>query len=69
VVLWPKGHAQKTMLEIRRFLARLRLTVNEEKTRITTAREGFDFLGVHFRERPSRRLWVGSVWLGPRAGR
>jgi group II intron reverse transcriptase/maturase len=55
VVLCPKGHAEGAMLEIRRFLARLKLTVNEEKTRITTAQEGFDFLGVHFRERPSRR--------------
>jgi RNA-directed DNA polymerase len=55
VVLCPKGYAEKVMPELRRFLARLKLTVNEEKTRIATAQEGFDFLGVHFRKRPTLR--------------
>jgi group II intron reverse transcriptase/maturase len=40
---------------LRRFLDRLHLRVNEAKTRIVAAREGFDFLGVHFRLRPTRR--------------
>jgi hypothetical protein len=31
-------------------LLRLRVTVNEDKTRIVSASERFDFLGVHFRK-------------------
>ncbi|MEW5884987.1 MAG: group II intron reverse transcriptase/maturase [Armatimonadota bacterium] len=41
--------------KLRQFLGRLRLVVNEEKTRVVDAREGFDFLGVHFRKQPTRR--------------
>jgi RNA-directed DNA polymerase len=55
VVLCRRGQAGKLMPVLRQFLGRLKLTVNEEKTRMTTAREGFDFLGVHFRKKPTRR--------------
>jgi group II intron reverse transcriptase/maturase len=56
VVLCPRGHAEKSMAVLRQFLeTKLRLTINEEKTRLTTAQDGFDFLGVHFRKAPSRR--------------
>ncbi len=70
VVLCRKGQAEKAMVELRQFLARLKLTVNEEKTRITTAQEGFDFLGVHFRRKPSRRWpasWYCYNWPSPRS--
>src|SRR6266567_3203737 len=36
-------------------LARLRVTVNEDKTRIVPASAGFDFLGVHFRKQQTPR--------------
>lgn len=55
VVLCTKGGAVVAMDALRRFLSRLRLTINEEKTRLTSAAEGFDFLGVHFRKAPTRR--------------
>jgi RNA-directed DNA polymerase len=56
VVLCPRGQAEKCMGGLRQFLeTRLRLTINEEKTRLTTAQDGFDFLGVHFRKAPGRR--------------
>jgi RNA-directed DNA polymerase len=55
VVLCPKGHAESSMKELRRLLAWQKLMVNEEKTRITTAQEGFDFLGIHFRKKPTWR--------------
>lgn len=55
VVLCRKGWAEKAGQVLRAFLTRLKLTVNEEKTRITTAQDGFDFLGVHFHRVPSRR--------------
>lgn len=70
VVLCPRGHAEKAMPELRRFLVRMRLTVNEEKTRLTTAQEGFDFLGVHFRKRPTRRdarRWYCYAWPSRRS--
>lgn len=55
VVLCPKGQADKCMVVLRQFLeTKLRLTINEEKTRLTTAQDGFDFLGVHFRKAPVR---------------
>lgn len=55
VVLCRRRPAEAYMSRLRQFLARLKLTVNEEKTRIVTAQEGFDFLGVHFRKQPTRR--------------
>jgi len=56
VVLCPKGHAEECMVVLRQFLeTKLRLQVNEEKSRLTRAQDGFDFLGVHFRKAPSRR--------------
>jgi hypothetical protein len=49
------------MPKLRQFLRRLRVTVNEDKTRIVDAKDGFDFLGVHFRRQPSRR--DGGKWF------
>jgi hypothetical protein len=56
VVLCPKGSAERYMVELRKFLGRLKLLVNEEKTKLVSARTGFDFLGVTFRKQriPSR---------------
>src|SRR6266568_4670570 len=52
----PKGQVGKCIVVLRQFLeTKLRLTINEEKTRLTTAQDGFDFLGVHFRKAPGRR--------------
>jgi RNA-directed DNA polymerase len=58
------------MPKLRQFLGRLRVTVNEDKTRIVDARDGFDFLGVHFRKRPSRRdtsRWFCYGWPSRRS--
>ena len=52
VVLCPKGSAERYMVELRKFLLRLKLLVNEEKTRLVTAQTGFDFLGATFRKQP-----------------
>lgn len=46
---------ERYMPKRRPFLARRRGTVQEDKTRSVDARDGFDFLGVHFRKQPSRR--------------
>lgn len=41
------GH--RVLRRAREFLARLRLTLNEEKTRVVRVERGFDFLGMTFR--------------------
>jgi len=54
VVLCPKGRPAGAWTYWRQFLEkRLRLTITR-KTRLTTAQNGFDFLGVHFRKAPGR---------------
>ena len=58
------------MPKLRQFLARLRVTVNEDKTRIVDAKDGLDFLGVHFRKQPSRRDasgWFCYCWPSRRS--
>jgi RNA-directed DNA polymerase len=55
VVLCRRRSAESYMLKLRQFLARLRVTVNEDKTRVVDAQSGFDFLGVYFRKQPTRR--------------
>ena len=47
------------MERLRTIVGWLGLTLNEEKTRMVSAWDGFDFLGMHFRVRPSRR---GKPW-------
>src|SRR4051794_5319233 len=48
VVLCRWRAPEEYMPKLRQFLARLRVTVNEDKTRVVDAKDGFDFLGVHF---------------------
>jgi group II intron reverse transcriptase/maturase len=70
VVLCPKGSAERYMVELRKFLGRLKLLVNEEKTRLVSAQTGFDFLGATFRKLriPSRpRVAMCYVWPSRRS--
>ncbi len=70
VVLCPKGSAERYMVELRKFLTRLKLLVNEEKTKLVSAWTGFDFLGVTFRKQriPSRpRVAMCYVWPSQRS--
>ena len=53
-------------------LARLRLELSEEKTRVVKAEDGFDFLGVHFKlcpvTTPGKKLeQVCRVWPSDRS--
>ena len=66
VVLCPKGSAERYMIELRKFLGRLKLLVNEEKTKLVSAWTGFDFLGVTFRkQRIPRRPSVAMCYVWP----
>jgi RNA-directed DNA polymerase len=74
VILCRKGKAEEALARMREIMGKLKLTVNDEKTRICKVPEGeFDFLGYTFGRmfsEPARRAWVtghrrraSSAWL------
>jgi RNA-directed DNA polymerase len=65
VILCKKGKAEEALQRMRELMGKLKLTVNEEKTRICTVPEGeFDFLGYTFGRMYSAR--TGQARLGYR---
>jgi RNA-directed DNA polymerase len=65
VILCRKGKAEAALLRLRELMGRLKLTVNEEKTRLCKVPEGeFDFLGYSFGRMYSAR--TGQARLGYR---
>jgi len=65
VILCRKGNAEAALQRLRAIMERLRLTVNEEKTRICKVPEGeFDFLGYTFGRMYSAK--TGQARLGYR---
>jgi RNA-directed DNA polymerase len=65
VILCRKGKAEEALHRLRAIMGKLKLTVNEEKTRICRVPEGeFDFLGYTFGRMYSAR--TGKAYLGHR---
>jgi group II intron reverse transcriptase/maturase len=65
VILCTRGNAEQALVRMRALMGRLKLTVNEEKTRICTVPEGtFDFLGYTFGRMYQRT--TGRAYLGMR---
>jgi RNA-directed DNA polymerase len=65
VILCRKGKAEEALQHLREIMGKLKLTVNEEKTRICRVPEGeFDFLGYTFGRMYSAR--TGQARLGQR---
>src|ERR1700719_1387574 len=65
VIVCRKGNADEALQRLREIMGRLKLTVNEEKTRICKVPEGeFDFLGYTFGRMYSAR--TGKARLGQR---
>ena len=65
VILCKKGNADEALQQLRKIMGKLKLTVNEEKTRICKVPEGeFDFLGYTFGRMYSAR--TGQARLGYR---
>ena len=65
VILCTRGNADEALIRMRELMRRLKLTVNEEKTRICTVPEGtFDFLGYTFGRMYQRT--TGRAYLGMR---
>jgi group II intron reverse transcriptase/maturase len=65
VILCRRGNAEEALHRLREIMGKLKLTVNEEKTRICRVPEGqFDFLGYTFGRMYSAR--TGQAYLGHR---
>src|ERR1700686_3908780 len=65
VILCRRGKAEAALQQLREIMSKLKLKVNEEKTRIAKMREGeFDFLGYTFGRMYSAR--TGKDYLGMR---
>jgi group II intron reverse transcriptase/maturase len=65
VILCRRGHAEEALLRLRAIMGKLKLTVNEEKTRICKVpEEEFDFLGWTFGRMYSAK--TGKANLGHR---
>jgi RNA-directed DNA polymerase len=63
VILCRKGKAEEALQRLREIMGKLKLTVNEEKTRTCTVPDGeFDFLGYTFGRMYSAR--TGKAYLG-----
>ena len=63
VILCRRGKAEEALRRLREIMGKLKLTVNEEKTRICKVPEGqFDFLGYTFGRMYSAR--TGKAYLG-----
>ena len=58
VILLRQG-GEPDLRKVSQMLGRLGLKLSGEKTRIVNARDGFDFLGVHFRQCPITRPKLG----------
>ena len=68
VILCRRGKAEAALQRLREIMGKLKLTVNEEKTRICKAPEGeFDFLGYTFGRMFSAR--TGQARIGYRPSR
>ena len=66
VILCRKGKAEEALRQLREIMGKLKLTVNEEKTRICKVPEGeFDFLGYTFGRRYSPVTGKARIALWP----
>lgn len=72
IMVWRQGYLVRKQIE--QMLKRLKLTLSSEKTRVVNAKDGFDFLGEHFRLRTIRnpqtrhrqhcRVWPSDRSMG-----
>ena len=66
VILCRRGKAEEALRRLRELMSKLKLTVNEEKTRICKVPEGtFDFLGFTFGRRYSAQTGRARLALWP----
>ena len=66
VILCRKGEAEEALQRMRELMGKLKLTVNEEKTRICKVPEGqFDFLGYTFGRMYSKKTGKARMGMRP----
>ena len=66
VILCRKGKAEEALQRLREIMGKLKLTVNEEKTRVCKVPEGqFEFLGYTFGRMYSQRTGRPHLASGP----
>ena len=66
VILCRRGKGEEALQRLREIMGKLKLTVNEEKTRICKVPEGeFDFLGFTFGRMYSARTGKARIATGP----
>src|SRR5881227_1339252 len=66
VILCRRGKAEEALQQLREIMRKLKLTVNEEKTRICKVPEGeFDFLGYTFGRMYSARTGKARIGYRP----
>lgn len=56
IILRPEDNAEEVLNSIQQFLKERGLEVNNAKTKLTTATDGFDFLGWHFKVQTNGKL-------------
>jgi RNA-directed DNA polymerase len=70
IICSSRGDAQAALQKVKQIMTRLKLTLHPTKTRIVDMnKDGFDFLGFHFRKRESRctHRIVPCTWPGKKA--
>ena len=70
ILLWRNG--KDVRKKVSRMLSRLGLQLHQDKTRVVDAKEGFDFLGMHFRlcrthKRNAKLKWTCLTWPSDRS--
>ncbi len=66
VILCRKGRAEEALQRMRQLMGKLKLTVNEEKTRICKVPQGeFDFLGYTFGRMYSKTTGIARLGMRP----
>lgn len=71
-VVLVKNNAERALKLLKEMLKRLDLQMHPEKTRIVNVKDGFDFLGIHFRtkeqtKKKSRYKTVCALWPSQRS--
>jgi RNA-directed DNA polymerase len=72
LVILLHRNAEDVLEKVRRMLGRLGLELHPEKTRIVSADDGFDFLGIHLRRTPTKSAkakmkYVTRLWPSDRS--
>jgi group II intron reverse transcriptase/maturase len=67
-VILLKRNGEEVLTKVNEWLKLLKLELHPEKTRITTVKDGFDFLSYHFKVKPTKKVsWYCWTWPSNKA--